>query len=162
MHKNLYWCLNISLFLISFLADRITKGIILKKTFLNYSVNNYLHFDLIYNRGISWGIFNSENALIFAIVSTVVFSITLFLAMHIYQRIQQNKLVIGEVLVLSGALSNIVDRVVYKGVIDFIVVSYKQWSWPAFNIADFSIVVGCIIMLIISSYEEDKQQIIKL
>lgn len=54
-------------------------------------------------------------------------------------------------LVLGGAVGNLLDRVVYGYVIDFLDVFYGDWHWPAFNVADSAITVG-IGMLLIDSF----------
>jgi signal peptidase II len=54
-------------------------------------------------------------------------------------------------LVLGGALGNLIDRVAYGYVIDFLDVYYGQWHWPAFNIADSAITVG-VGMLLLDSF----------
>ena len=51
-------------------------------------------------------------------------------------------------LVLAGAAGNLVDRVRLGYVVDFIDVYYRNWHWPAFNIADSAITVGVILLLI--------------
>ena len=51
-------------------------------------------------------------------------------------------------LVLGGALGNIIDRVLYGYVIDFLDVYYGEWHWPAFNVADSAITVGVIFLLL--------------
>ena len=51
-------------------------------------------------------------------------------------------------LVLGGAIGNLVDRVAYGYVIDFLDVYYQDWHWPAFNIADSAICIGVGLMLI--------------
>ena len=48
----------------------------------------------------------------------------------------------GLCLVLGGALGNVIDRVLWGHVIDFIRVHYEQWYFPAFNVADSSITIG--------------------
>lgn len=48
-------------------------------------------------------------------------------------------------LILGGALGNLIDRLCYGHVIDFIVFYYRQWAWPAFNIADAAISLGMIL-----------------
>ena len=50
-------------------------------------------------------------------------------------------------LVLGGAIGNLIDRLVYGYVIDFLDVYYQTWHWPAFNIADSAITIGVILML---------------
>jgi signal peptidase II len=51
-------------------------------------------------------------------------------------------------LVLGGAVGNLVDRVRLGYVVDFIDLHYGDWHWPAFNIADSAIVIGVTLMLI--------------
>jgi len=51
-------------------------------------------------------------------------------------------------LVLGGAIGNLIDRVAYGYVIDFLDVYYQDWHWPAFNIADSAICVGVGLMLL--------------
>ncbi|HET7924501.1 MAG TPA: signal peptidase II [Rhodanobacteraceae bacterium] len=51
-------------------------------------------------------------------------------------------------LVIGGALGNLVDRVRFGHVTDFIEVYYRQWSWPAFNVADSAICVGAVLLIL--------------
>ena len=51
-------------------------------------------------------------------------------------------------LILGGAIGNLIDRLAYGYVIDFLDVYYQTWHWPAFNIADSSITLGVILMLV--------------
>jgi signal peptidase II len=51
-------------------------------------------------------------------------------------------------LVIGGALGNLIDRVRFGHVTDFIEVYYGQWSWPAFNIADSAICVGAVLLIV--------------
>jgi signal peptidase II len=50
-------------------------------------------------------------------------------------------------LVLGGAVGNLIDRLAYGYVIDFLDVYYNNWHWPAFNIADSAITLGVVLML---------------
>jgi signal peptidase II len=54
----------------------------------------------------------------------------------------------GWALVLGGALGNVIDRVLYGYVIDFLDVYYQDWHWPAFNVADSAISLGVVLLLI--------------
>jgi signal peptidase II len=51
-------------------------------------------------------------------------------------------------LVLGGAIGNLVDRILYGYVIDFFDAYYREWHWPAFNVADSAITLGVIMLLI--------------
>lgn len=60
-------------------------------------------------------------------------------------------------LVLGGALGNLIDRILYGYVIDFLDVYYGDWHWPAFNIADSAITVG-VVMLLFDSFRPSHRQ----
>lgn len=51
-------------------------------------------------------------------------------------------------LVVGGAVGNVIDRIAYGYVIDFIDVYYASWHWPAFNVADSAISVGAVALII--------------
>jgi signal peptidase II len=56
-------------------------------------------------------------------------------------------LAVALALVLGGAVGNLIDRLAYGYVIDFLDVYYQDWHWPAFNIADSAITLGVILMI---------------
>lgn len=56
-------------------------------------------------------------------------------------------LAVALALVLGGAVGNLIDRLAYGYVIDFLDVYYGTWHWPAFNVADSAITLGVILML---------------
>jgi len=61
---------------------------------------------------------------------------------------QEVLLAVALSLILGGAVGNLIDRVAYGYVIDFLDVYYQDWHWPAFNIADSAICVGVFLMLL--------------
>jgi signal peptidase II len=133
--------------------DRLTKTLILNNLTDRCEVTPFLSFDLILNRGISWGIFHAADPRIFVFLTFIIMSITAVLVGYAYTRLKANYIIIGEVMVIAGSLSNIFDRFLYRGVIDFILISCGDWHFPLFNIADVSIVLGVLGMLIMS-YKE--------
>jgi signal peptidase II len=50
-------------------------------------------------------------------------------------------------LILGGALGNVLDRIMYGAVVDFIDLHYANWHWPAFNIADSAICIGAALII---------------
>jgi len=60
----------------------------------------------------------------------------------------QMRQAIGLALILGGALGNVIDRALYGYVVDFILVHYKDWYFPAFNVADSSITVGAGLLIL--------------
>jgi signal peptidase II len=65
-------------------------------------------------------------------------------------RLKSHEKLIGAALslVLGGAIGNLIDRVAYGYVIDFLDVYYQDWHWPAFNVADTAICIGVGLMLL--------------
>jgi signal peptidase II len=51
-------------------------------------------------------------------------------------------------LILGGAAGNLIDRILYGHVVDFIQLYYQHWYWPAFNVADSAISVGAVMLLL--------------
>lgn len=148
MKKRILTFANYFLFFFTILIDQITKNLALKGFFDNYRLGNFLTFDLTINRGISWGIFHSQNSWIFFGISSIVFAILCFLIWHIFSSAKKGIPVFGEILIVAGGISNLSDRIIYSGVTDFIVINISGWQWPLFNIADVAIVVGIFIMLL--------------
>lgn len=129
------------------IADRVTKQMALM--YENpCMVNDILSFELVFNRGVSWSLFHSDDTLFFGLVTIGVALIALSLTYYTYIRYKEGHTIVGELLTLMGAYSNIVDRCLYQGVIDFIVLSVGTWTFPVFNIADVAIIGGVIIMLL--------------
>ena len=64
-------------------------------------------------------------------------------------RLNKNEtfLAVALALILGGAIGNLIDRLAYGYVIDFLDIYYESWHWPAFNIADSAITLGVILML---------------
>ncbi len=54
----------------------------------------------------------------------------------------------GLSMILGGAIGNVIDRIHLGYVVDFIDVYYQQWHWPVFNMADFAISIGVILILL--------------
>ena len=90
-------------------------------------------------------------AVIAVVVSTVIF---LWL-----KRLQQHEKwqAIALALILGGAIGNVIDRIWLGYVVDFILVYYKQWEYPAFNIADSAIFIG-VVMIIIDAIREHRRE----
>lgn len=148
MKKNNHFVAAYSLlFFIIILFDRITKYL-MRSSDKEYTIFDFITLTLQYNRGISWGMFDSENATLFMIITIIIGTFTAFFFLYTFVRFMNNHTIVGELMVCAGALSNMIDRIWYGGVADFILISGNVWSWPVFNIADVFIVSGLGIMVI--------------
>jgi len=126
---------------------------------VDFHVNSFLNFSVIWNRGVSWGVFHSASLYGFYVLTLFITLVTLGITYYAFyhQWYKHNANIFSESLVLAGAVSNLIDRFVFGSVIDFIQLHVGSWYWPTFNIADVFIVGGVIGLLIknivVRSYE---------
>ena len=145
MRNIIYWYTLVSLVVI--FVDRLSKAWALAYCALPYRVHPFLVFEHMCNRGISWSLLHFEDARLFWLVTAGVIAVTVGLCSIALSRFLRQRNIMGEVLVISGSLSNIIDRFMYGGVIDFIALQYEQWTFPVFNGADVAIVCGVCVMV---------------
>lgn len=110
----------------------------------------FLRLKLLHNSGAAFS-FLSQAAgwqRWFFIALGLVVSVIILLWLRKLPRRSRRLLGIGLALVLGGALGNVIDRVAYGYVIDFIDFFYRNWHFPSFNIADSAITVGAILVII--------------
>lgn len=110
------------------------------------TITSGLSFSLVYNRGVTWGLFASSQNVLFGIVTGFALLLTLALVGYAVWRWRNKLTIIGEVLVLAGSVGNLIDRFTHGAVVDFIALSYGDMTWPLFNVADVAIVVGVALM----------------
>jgi len=70
----------------------------------------------------------------------------------------QTMLAMGLCLVLGGALGNVIDRVLYGSVVDFVYFNYERWYFPAFNVADAAITLGAGLLIADSVLEMRRER----
>lgn len=128
------------------LLDRITKSWALGLTY-DWIVNRFLSFGLTFNRGINWGLFNSSDATQFWVINSLIAVVIIAMMVYTWYCNKLHISIAPNILILAGAVSNYYDRLIHGGVIDFIVLSAGNWSWPAFNIADAAIVTGVALLV---------------
>ena len=109
-------------------------------------VNSFLDLVLTCNRGVSFGLFDQTglNALVFSVVAALV----VLLLVYWLSRIGSTFLAVAIGLIIGGAVGNVVDRLRFGGVIDFLYFHAGAWYWPAFNLADSAICLGVAAMLL--------------
>lgn len=145
------------LFILSLGFDRWTKLFALNNQ-VDFQVCPVLNFSLLWNRGISWGIFHGVSAYGFYLLTAVNIVIVLCLAYYAFylQFYKQKACIFLETLVISGAISNIIDRFMYGAVVDFIQFHAGSWYFPTFNVADVFVVGGVFGLLIMNIVRSDE------
>jgi signal peptidase II len=130
------------------LLDQLSKWLVLKVlTEVGQTVEllPFFHFTLSFNHGISFSMFNNpgQNQLLLLFLSGAV--IILFYAW--LWRSSEPYICIPLGIVTGGALGNMIDRVAYGAVVDFIDVKIISWHYPTFNIADSFICIGVALLI---------------
>ena len=143
------------LFIISsalIIIDQYTKFMVSLHIPLNYSVNvvaGFFNLTHIRNSGVAFGIFSEQNSELKPYLLIFVSIIAIIAILIIFHQTERGKKLVqtGLVLLFSGAIGNLIDRVLHKEVIDFIDIFFENKHWPAFNVADACITIGVILML---------------
>jgi len=134
-------------------ADRATKYAVEQLTSQGYRRTLIPHFaDLVHsvNTGIAFGLF-SESALkwvSFVLVTTSTVIILLLVWLLTAGRAGRAESQAGIALIAGGAAGNLLDRLLYGGVTDFLELYAGNFRWPAFNVADSAITVGAVLVIL--------------
>ena len=106
-------------------------------------VTDFFDYVLVWNTGISYGLFDSLPVWSLGVVTAVA-----ILALAIWWVRADSALIrMGLALCIGGALSNALDRLLYGGVADFFHLHWGTWSFYIFNVADVAITAGVILLL---------------
>lgn len=109
----------------------------------------FLDLQLAFNRGAAFGFLSSAGGwqnLFFTVVALGISAGIIVMLWRLPARDRQLALALA--LILGGALGNVIDRVQLGYVVDFILLYYKHWHWPNFNIADSAITIGAVLMVL--------------
>jgi signal peptidase II len=109
-------------------------------------IKDIFSFSYLENRGAAFGIFQNKVLILSIVTSIVILGLVFYL---IKFRPASKLLRYSLALIISGAVGNLIDRYVYKFVVDFIMLHYKNvYYFPTFNVADMLVVVGTILLAI--------------
>lgn len=118
-------------------------------------IPNFFYITKVYNDGAAWSIFDGSVA--FLIIVAIVALIFLVSYQKIFQKNFRN--IVAFALIYGGLLGNLVDRIVYGYVIDYIKLLFGNISFPVFNLADMAIVSGFILIIYSVLKGEDKNEV---
>ncbi len=153
-----FWRLPAPLSLAVFLLDRATKHWVVAQWAQNGAprvvIPGFLHFVHYRNTGGAWGIL-ADYTQVLSLISAVVAVLLIVYFRTLAEGRSERALALA--FMLGGIVGNLWDRVVYKEVIDFILVFYRSFTWPAFNVADSAITCG-VAVFIISSFIYGNEQ----
>tara|TARA_B100000242_G_C42983780_1_gene456589 strand:- start:37 stop:516 length:480 start_codon:yes stop_codon:yes gene_type:complete len=144
-----------ALLLVIVIADQVSK--ILLDTYLEYgkafNIMPGIDFLLVYNPGAAFGILSDQPGWQRWFLILVSIFISAILVFWIKRTAETSKIESFSItFILAGAIGNLLDRLMYGYVIDFIHLFWGDISWPNFNIADSSITIGAILFIYIQVF----------
>ena len=148
--------------LVILIADQVTKWLVFGVVFgfslsdiswgewpwqPGIEITSFLNLVTVWNRGVSFGMFSSDSQLVSWVLTA--FALAICVVLVAWLRRARGVLLIGAIgAVIGGALGNVVDRIRFGAVADFLDFHAFGYHWPAFNVADAAISVGVALMLI--------------
>ena len=142
--------ISLSILILFFLLDRISKNLILnileETGKVDIYINSFLSFYLVWNKGIGFGLLSSEQDYFYNIVTALIVLIN-FVIIYLLLREKGMKYYFL-LFILGGSLGNLFDRMYFRAVPDFIDLNYKGYHWFIFNVADIIITVGIILLIL--------------
>ena len=142
------------------LADQLTKWLVLG-AFRAGEVREltpFFNMVLVFNKGAAFsflagaGGWQTPLLIAFALVAAAVVGVL------IWRHSEQRLFCAGLALILGGAVGNVIDRLRFGQVVDFLDLHAFGWHWPAFNVADSGISVGAVLLIIESFLGDEKKR----
>jgi len=136
--------------LIVLLLDQLSKITILKLFHYGESrpVTGFFNLVLVYNKGAAFSFLAAESGWQRHLFTAIGIAAAIYIIYLLRKHAGQRMFCWALALILGGAIGNVIDRVVYGHVIDFLDVFVGSWHWPAFNIADSAICVGAVLFVL--------------
>jgi signal peptidase II len=132
------------------LIDQLTKITVVRLFSYGESqaVTSFFNLVLIYNKGAAFSFLSTESGWQRYLFTGLGIAAALFIIFLLKRHAGQRMFCTALALILGGAIGNVVDRIAYGHVIDFLDFYMRNWHWPAFNIADSAICVGAVLFVI--------------
>lgn len=131
-----------------------------REVYQSREITGFLNFVMVWNTGISFGLFSDnadmEKSRMLALVF-IALSLTVALALIVWLAVARSRLLAAALsLIVGGAIANVIDRVRFGAVADFVDVHAAGFHWPAFNLADSCIAIGAFFLVIDTLTSKDK------
>lgn len=118
---------------------------------LALSLTPFFNLVMTWNRGVSFGVFNNHGD--WNAVALSGLSLVIVVALLLWLRKTTSRLVaLALGAIIGGALGNVIDRVRWGAVADFLDIHAFGWHWPAFNMADSAITIGAVLLVLDSLF----------
>lgn len=134
--------------LIVIVVDQATKAWVRSTLDVNESrrvIGDYVRITYIHNEGAAFGLqVGQHSSLVFLILAVAASTLVLYLYLTTSPGERMQRVALG--LILGGALGNIIDRIRWNMVVDFMQVGVGGHYWPIFNVADSAVTIGAVLL----------------
>ena len=108
----------------------------------------FIDFTLLYNPGAAFSFLADQAGWQRWFFTALGLGAAVFMLWMMHTNRTQQRLLLALALILSGAIGNVIDRIAYGHVIDFLLFYWQNWYYPAFNVADSCITLGAILLIL--------------
>jgi signal peptidase II len=147
-NAGLLWWLGVALIVV--LLDQLSK--ITMTRILEYGqsefINAYFNLVMVYNQGAAFSFLADSGGWQRWLFSALALGVSVFIVWMLNRSSTERLSCWSLSLILGGAVGNLIDRLLYGHVIDFLDVHVGGWHWPAFNVADSAITVGAALFVL--------------
>ena len=132
------------------LLDQATKLLVLARFAHGESlpVTPFFNLVLVYNKGAAFSFLAGAQGWQTPLLIAIAIGAIAIVSWMLWRNPARLMLDVGLTLILGGAIGNLIDRVAYGQVVDFLLFHLYGWSYPAFNVADSAITVGAALLII--------------
>lgn len=132
------------------LIDQLTKITILKLFSYGQSlpITSFFNLVLVYNKGAAFSFLAAQGGWQRWFFTALGIGAALFIVYLLKKHAGQRMFCWALALILGGAIGNVIDRIAYGHVIDFLDFYVGNWHWPAFNVADSAICIGAVLFVL--------------
>ena len=131
--------------------DQLTKVAVVK--LFTYGerkevVHGFFDLTLLFNKGAAFSFLSSASGWQRWFFTGIGIAAALFIVVMLARHSSQKLFSAALALIAGGALGNVIDRLIHGHVVDFLLFHWRDWSFPAFNVADSAITVGAVLLII--------------
>jgi len=111
-------------------------------------VHGFFDLTLLFNKGAAFSFLSSASGWQRWFFTGIGIVAALFIVVLLAKHSSQKLFSAALALIAGGALGNVIDRLIHGHVVDFLLFHYRDWSFPAFNVADSAITVGAVLLIL--------------
>lgn len=129
--------------------DQVTKYLVLQNFTIHkvVEVTSFFNLVLVYNPGAAFSFLSDAAGWQRWFFIAIAFAASVWIVYLLRRHPGQTLFCLALSLVLAGALGNVIDRILFGAVVDFLDFHAYGWHWPAFNVADSAITCGAVLLI---------------